>query len=259
MRLPRLKLLGTLALLFAPLAWGADQAATDVDAIPHAAMRARLSEVNAEFEVMRITPSPLEGLYLVEFKRQGFLYATEDGGFLLLGDMYRVGSAGSVVNLTEDRRNEKRRELLEGVNEEDMIVFSPDGEVRAVVSVFTDVDCGYCRKLHQEVPRLNELGIEIRYLAFPRSGVATDSYVKMMTAWCSDDPRDAITRLKLGEQLAPRTCENPVADQYQLGRSAGVNGTPALVLETGEMLPGYLPADKLAERLGIVDAPGADG
>ena len=200
-----------------------------------------------------MTPSPVEGLYLVELERQGFLYATGDGGLLLQGDMYRVGDAGSLVNLTDVRRNGQRRAMLDAVSKDDMIVFSPAGEVQAVVNVFTDVDCGYCRKLHQEVPRLNELGIEIRYLAYPRTGIGTESYDKIVTAWCSDDPGDAITRLKQGQQLAPLTCENPVADQYYLGQSAGVRGTPALVLETGEMLPGYMPADKLAAHLGIAE------
>lgn len=257
MRLPRLNLFGALALLFAPLAWGADVSepgmSAEADVIVIDTIRARLSLVDRDLEIARILPTPLVGLYLVELKRQGFLYATGDGQYLIEGDMYRVLDAGTVVNLTDARRNVLRREMLSAVSRDEMIVFAPEGEVRAVLSVFTDVDCGYCRKLHKEMPRLNEFGIEVRYLAYPRSGVGTASYDKMVTAWCSEDPQDAITRLKLGQELAALSCDSPVAAQYELGQSIGVRGTPALILESGEMLPGYLPAHELAKRLGVGD------
>lgn len=240
---------------WAPLVWGADegQASAEPEARALDVIRERLSRVGGDFEVMRIMPTPITGLYLVELKRQGFLYATADGQYLIEGDMYQVSDAGQVANLTDARRNVLRREMMATVSKDDTITFSPKGEVRAVVNVFTDVDCGFCRKLHLEMARLNELGIEIRYLAYPRTGIGTASYDKMVTAWCSSDPRDAITRLKRGEQLPAQTCENPVADEYELGRSVGVRGTPALVLESGEMLPGYVPADELAAYLGIND------
>ena len=256
-RLPRLKLLGTLALLFAPLAWGADFSEPGMSPKPDVmvidAIRARLSLVDRDLEIARILPTPVVGLYLVELERQGFLYATGDGQYLIEGDMYRVLETGGVMNLTDARRNVLRREMLSAVSKNEMIVFAPEGEVRAVLSIFTDVDCGYCRKLHGEMASLNEFGIEVRYLAYPRSGIGTASYDKMVTAWCSEDPQDAITRLKMGQELAALSCDSPVAEQYELGQSVGVRGTPALVLESGEMLPGYLPADELAKRLGIGD------
>lgn len=250
-----LAMLAVVAALFASSAWAAaEQAATEsskASPTPLEAIRARLARVNGALEVINVTPSPIQGLYLVELKQQGFVYATADGSFLLEGDMYHVSDTDRLVNLTDARRNVMRREMLAHVSDKDKIVFAPKGEVKAVVDVFTDVDCGYCRKLHKEMPRLNELGIEIRYLAYPRTGIGSPSYDKIVTAWCSDDPQDAITRLKRGEELPPKTCKNPVADEYKLGNAVGVHGTPALVLQTGELLPGYVPADELAKYLGI--------
>jgi thiol:disulfide interchange protein DsbC len=118
--------------------------------------------------------------------------------------------------------------------------------------VFTDVDCGYCRKLHLEVPAMNKMGVEVRYLAYPRSGVGSPSYDKLVTAWCSTNRQDAITRMKRGEELPPKKCDNPVAHEYELGQMAGLTGTPAIVLEDGRMLPGYMSANELGHLLGII-------
>ena len=124
--------------------------------------------------------------------------------------------------------------------------------MRASVTVFTDVDCFYCQKLHNEVPAMNERGIEVRYLAYPRAGVGSESYRKIASAWCDKDPQEAITRLKNRQNIPENVCPgNPVADQFMLGQQAGVRGTPALVLESGEMVPGYLSAQDLAARVGI--------
>ena len=257
MRFPRLNWLGACTLLLAQLAWAADFSEPSIPAqaetIPTDFIRARLSLVDPDLEVTRITPTPLSGLYLVELKRQGFLYATGDGQYLIEGDMYRVLDAGGVVNITDARRNVLRREMMSAVSTDEMIVFAPKGDVRAVLNVFTDVDCGYCRKLHQEMSRINELGIEVRYLAYPLTGIGTASYDKMVTAWCSEDPQDAMTRLKQGQKLEALSCDSPVAEQYELGQAMGVSGTPSLVLESGEMLPGYRPADELAKYLGLGD------
>jgi thiol:disulfide interchange protein DsbC len=121
-----------------------------------------------------------------------------------------------------------------------------------VVSVFTDVDCGYCQKLHQEVPQLNTMGIEVRYLAFPRAGKGSETYQKLVTAWCAQDRQATLTRYKNREPVTTKTCaNNPVNAQYELGESIGINGTPALITATGELLPGYMPAAELARRLGV--------
>jgi thiol:disulfide interchange protein DsbC len=133
-----------------------------------------------------------------------------------------------------------------------MIVFSPKGQVKASVTVFTDVDCGYCQKLHEEVPALNAKGIEVRYLAYPRAGIGSPSYNKIVSAWCANDQQDALTKLKRRQPIPTNICAgNPVAAQFALGGKMGVRGTPALVLESGRLLPGYMPADRLAAELGV--------
>jgi thiol:disulfide interchange protein DsbC len=140
---------------------------------------------------------------------------------------------------------------MAAVDVKDTVVFPTGGERKAVISVFTDVDCGYCQKLHREVPRLNELGVEVRYLAYPRAGIGSRSYQKIVSAWCAEDPNSAITALKSGQEIPDSDCTNPVAAQYELGQEVGVSGTPAIVLEDGRLLPGYLPADQLAQAIGI--------
>jgi thiol:disulfide interchange protein DsbC len=132
-----------------------------------------------------------------------------------------------------------------------MAVFPAQGNRKAVITVFTDVDCSYCRKLHLEVPRMNQMGVEVRYLAYPRGGLDSPGYAKLVTAWCSTDRPAALTRMKRGEQIPAKTCDNPVARQYELGRLAGLTGTPAIVLEDGRMLAGYVSAEELGEVLGI--------
>src|SRR5262249_38516615 len=131
-------------------------------------------------------------------------------------------------------------------------VFPAQGHRKAVITVFTDVDCGYCRKLHLEVPAMNKMGVEVRYLAYPRSGVGSPSYDKLVTAWCSANRQDAITRLKRGEELPQKPCETPVAHEKELGQVGGLPGTPGIVLEDGRMLPGYMTADELGHLLGII-------
>ena len=181
------------------------------------------------------------------------LYGTVDGRFLFAGDMYEI-TGTDLVNLAETQRSDRRRTLMAGIDPLDTVRFPPAGTARAVIQVFTDVDCGYCRKLHLEVPELNAMGIEVRYLAYPRAGVGSESYEKIVSAWCADDQQTAITRLKAGEKIATQSCVNPVANQYRLGQEMGVSGTPAILLQDGRLLPGYMPAAELAQAIGL--APG---
>ena len=134
---------------------------------------------------------------------------------------------------------------------EDMIVFAPKAGTKGIVYVFTDVDCGFCRKLHEDIDQLNELGIEVRYLAFPRGGPGTPTYDKMVSIWCADEPREAITAAKLGEAVADAACDSPVAEQFALGQSLHFAGTPTMFTERGELIAGYLMPDELARQLGL--------
>ena len=221
-----------------------------VQAAPGDALVARLKELQPNLPVASVAETALEGMLAVELEDGSVLYGTADGRFLFTGDMYAVESEG-FVNHTDSIRAERRREFLAGVSRDEMIVFSPEGERKAYVNVFTDVDCGYCRKLHREMADINALGIEVRYLAFPRAGVESESYDRIVSAWCSQDPHRAITELKLGNSIPARSCPNPVGAQLELGNRIGVSGTPALVTEDGHLIPGYLPADELARALGL--------
>ena len=211
---------------------------------------ALLPELRSGLEIERIKETPVPGLYEVLLNGNRTLYISADGNYFLVGDMYEVSSEG-IVNLPELARQEKRKELMAKVDATSMISFKPASGLLATVSVFTDVDCTYCRKLHREMRQYHKKGIEVRYLAYPRAGIGSESYKKTVSAWCSSDPQRAITTLKRGDNIPSRTCPNPVAAQYELGDRVGVTGTPSIVLSDGRMLPGYLSAEKLAEELGI--------
>ncbi len=210
----------------------------------------RLRRVRPDIPINSVSPSEAPGIYALELDGGTTLYGTADGKYMFAGDLYSIGDT-ELVNLAEVKRETNRATLMAEVAVNDAWVFKPVGETKAVVSVFTDVDCGYCRKLHAEVPRLNELGIEVRYLAYPRAGIGSASYNTIVSAWCADDRGSALTKAKAGKAIAPKTCVNPVAAQFQLGQDVGVTGTPAIVTSAGKLLPGYMPADILAETLGV--------
>ena len=215
-----------------------------------AKIREKLTAVRPDLPLVAVVPSALDGFYALEFEDGTIFYATEDGSFLITGDLYEV-TADRFVNRSEDVRARRRAETIAGLETEDMIVFPANGNRRAIISVFTDIDCGFCRRLHLEVPELNRNGVEVRYLAFPRAGVGSGSYDKHVWAWCSTDPRTALTRLKNAESVERRTCSNPVADHYALSQQMGVRGTPGIFLEDGRYLPGYMPAGELLKELGL--------
>ena len=252
-------LLAGLATLLAAIAlgFGLWASAAPESIAPEQLIRERLSAARPGLPIERITPAEVEGMYRIELTGGEMLHTTADAKFLF-GDLWAI-EPGKLVNLSDVRRNDVRRELLAKVALKDMVVFAPAKGTRAVVTVFTDVDCGYCQKLHAEMALYNALGIEIRYLAYPRAGIGSPAAAKLVTAWCSKNPQDALTRLKLHETLPSLTCDNPVDKEYALGQAMGVRGTPALVLADGTMLPGYVPAAELAEVLGLTSAPAATG
>jgi len=215
------------------------------------AIRGKLQQARPDFKISAVRPSVAAGLYEVELADGPVLYSTADGDFFVLGDLFSVG-IGGIVNLAEQQRDLNRKQLIAEVDRKKMIIFSPEGETRASITVFTDVDCFYCQKLHKEVPAMNQAGIEVRYVAYPRAGLGSESYRKIASAWCADNPQQAMTQLKNRQPIPENVCPgNPVADQYMLGNQVGVRGTPALVLEDGRMVPGYVSAEELARTIGI--------
>ncbi|ACR11445.1 protein-disulfide isomerase DsbC [Teredinibacter turnerae T7901] len=214
-------------------------------------IRKSLMVANENLRIRKIQPSVIPGMYEVQIMGKGIIYMEENGQYFIDGQMLHLDGK-KIVNVTDESMTGLRKDLLATVNKDDAIVFSPKGEVKASISVFTDVDCGYCQKLHREVPALNDMGIEVRYLAYPRAGLNSMSYQKIASAWCADDPRKALTALKNREDIAMNVCEgNPVASEYELGQQMGVTGTPAIVLDSGVLIPGYMPAKNLAERIGV--------
>ena len=193
-----------------------------------------------------IREAPLPGLYEVRARGE-ILYVSADGRFLFHGDLYAVERP--VRNLTEDARREVRVDVLDGMDEDALIVFAAAGSTRHRLTVFTDVDCPYCSKFHLEVPDLNANGVEIRYAAWPRTPPGTESHDRSISVWCARDRHRAMTDAKAGRKIAAATCENPVQEHYQLGRSLGVSGTPTLFTEDGERIGGYVPWRELVSRL----------
>ena len=256
-RAARLRCLGSVGVILACLVQALAAAepsasgANGVSAELEARILASLRSARPDLDYGATHASPIAGISMVQVESGPMLYVHNEGQFFFDGDLYQIGN-GRFINIKEQALTAVRKDLLAEIPVDEMIVFSPTVPVKAVINVFTDVDCGYCRKLHKEVPVLNKMGIEVRYLAFPRAGIGSASYKKMASAWCADNPRKALTALKNSENIEQNVCaDNPVAKQYRLGQQMGVNGTPAIVLADGSLLPGYRPAADLARVLGI--------
>ncbi len=217
----------------------------------------RLKQARPELNYTDIVKSPVPGLYKIKINGQ-VAFISADGAHLVAGDMFEVQD-GNLLNLQDKDRREaevafepQRAKMISAVNKDDMIVFSPKGEVKGYVNVFTDIDCGFCRRLHSQIDGYLEKGIEVRYLAFPRAGVNSRSAQKLATAWCAKDKQLSMTHFKEGKNMPIETCEgNPVADHYMLGQEVGVSGTPALVLSSGRLIPGAVSPEYLAKEMGL--------
>ena len=173
------------------------------------------------------------------------LYFSKDGRYVIQGDMVSLDSR---INLTEQRRVSLRKDALAKLDEKDMIIFGPQ-KAKYTITVFTDIDCGYCRKMHSEMEKYNDLGIRVRYMSFPRGGIGSKSYDDAVNVWCAADRQKAMTKAKQGQEIATKTCVNPVKTEFELGQQLGVQGTPSIFLESGQILPGYLPPEKLIQVL----------
>lgn len=243
-----LKSAGMAVLVFlAPLATAGDP----LDKAQLDKLRAAMEVPGMDVKVASAQTSEIPGLIEVQLADGPMVYATAKGDYFIVGDLYSVTPQG-FVNLAEKRRDAERMEKLASVKLEDMIIFSPEGEKRAFVSVFFDDTCYYCQKLHQEVAELNKNGVEVRYLAYPRAGVGSDAYKQLASAWCAKDRNDTFTKLTKKQAVPENVCEgNPVAAQYELGLQLGVRGTPAIVTQTGQMIPGYQTAQELMATLGL--------
>ena len=213
---------------------------------PDQAIRATLTKLQPDMPIEAIAESPMNGLYQVHLKGGRMLYASADGQFLMQGNLYQM-KGNDAVNLTREAESKGVAKEINAIPLSEMVVFSPKEPAKAHITVFTDTDCGYCQKLHREVPELNRRGVEVRYMAFPRQGVGSQGYNDLVSVWCAKDRQAAMTQAKSRKQLPPGKCDNPVAKQYEIGQLIGINGTPAIVLANGELIPGYQPAPDLAK------------
>ncbi len=205
-----------------------------------------LKRLPAGSKLEDLRPAPIPGLF--EYSQGAEVsYLTADGKYFIDGSVYDMDTH---ANLTEDRRSQARLKLLSSLPESQLIVFSPKVP-QYTITVFTDMDCGYCRKLHSEINELNKLGVRVRYAAFPRTGPNTDSWRKAQAVWCAADRNAALTRAKQGAAMETgKLCAtDPVAREYQLGQEVGVRGTPAIVTENGDYISGYLPPAELVRYL----------
>lgn len=206
--------------------------------------RKNIPKVITGVNPQNIFPSPVDGLFQVLMPPR-FFYASADGRYLVDGDLIDMKTK---QNISQGPRNQSVSAAIDGMGEDSMIIFGKK-DMKHTVTVFTDIDCGYCRKLHNEIKKYNEAGIRIRYLAYPRAGIGSGAYNKAEAVWCSKDQSKAMTDAKNGVNVKSENCKNPVAKHFTLGQMIGIRGTPALVLEDGTVVPGYIPAARLSEAL----------
>ncbi len=202
----------------------------------------------ADSEIESVQQTDFPGIYKVYYGEVKPLYVSSDGNYFIFGDMYKISKSG-LTNLTEIDLNKNRASLLNQINSMELISFLSDDELYSI-TVFTDVDCGYCRKLHDEIKNYNALGISVHYAAYPRSGIGTETFTKMVSAWCSKNPKEALTKLKKGRKIDLEFCESqPVAKHYALGKKLGISGTPSLFSTDGRLFPGYSSPEDLLIKL----------
>lgn len=226
--------IAALALAGAGLATAADENAIEE----------RVRALVPEIETLAIAETPVPGVMEVQLNNE-ILYMSEDGRYLMQG---RLVDLETQTDLTDAAKSVLRREKIAELEETDMVSFGPE-DADYELMVFTDTDCGYCRRLHEQIEDYVDAGIRINYLAFPRAGVGSETYETMVSVWCADDRQEAMSTAKAGSQPEPAQCDNPVEEQYQLGRSLGVTGTPSMITPNGEMIPGYVPPQQLRQRL----------
>lgn len=229
-------------------AWGLSPA---LAAAPDAAvLKEQIGRALPNTTIHAVRPSAIPGFYEAEVENQ-LVYVSTDGKYLLLGDMVDLSTR---TNLTEAWRGQTTLRLLEEMGEQQMIVMGP-AKPKRTITVFTDIDCPYCAKLHREVPELTKQGVKVRYLLFPRGGSQSETYRRSVAVWCAADRVRAVGIAKEQGKIEMKTCANPIDAHYRLGQRLGVEGTPTIYLDDGKKLGGYVPAPQLLAILGINNTP----
>jgi len=201
-----------------------------------------------------IEPGPMEGLYTVGLQGGRIMYASDDGQFFFQGRLYRAKQGGT-INLTDVQEKKGMALAIAKIPDPDVVAFSAEDE-RAVITVFTDTSCPFCHKLHEDIDELNDKGISVHYLAYPREGLDSEAYKMLVSVWCSSDRHEAFDEAMEDESIDSLSCENPVKAHFQLGQQMGVRGTPAIVFENGAMLNGYRSPDVLEKIVDSIQSGG---
>jgi len=208
------------------------------------AVEAKIRALVPNAKTIAVSETPIAGLLQVQINSD-IVYVTANGQYLLQGQIMDIDTR---ANITDQAKSGIRLGLLNGLKMDEQITFATENPKYELL-VFTDIDCGYCRKLHSQIKEYNDEGIAIHYMAFPRAGIGSNSYDKAVSVWCAADQQTALTMAKQGADPDPENCENPIAEQYELGVALGVTGTPALLTSDGTLIPGYVPPEQLRERL----------
>ncbi|MGV6851057.1 MAG: DsbC family protein [bacterium] len=207
-------------------------------------IEASLQKLIPGAKVESIAETPINDLYEVVVNGQ-LVYISKDGKYLVQGSLFDVERR---IDLTEGAKSKVRKAAIANLDLSQSITFKAKNQKHEVV-VFTDIDCGYCRKLHSQIAQYNADGLTIHYLFFPRAGIGSESYNKAVSVWCSDDQKSALTNAKTGTTPEAKSCANPVKDQYELGKKVGVTGTPAIMTLDGQLIAGYMPPERLLPHL----------
>ena len=208
-----------------------------------------LKRIRPGAEVGELHATPIPGIVGVSMPGGNTIYGTANGSHVIAGDLYAL--EGELVNLTELGREARRRDVLAALDVSDLVVFPAARERRQVLNVFVDVDCGYCRMLQADMAEINGLGLEVRYLAYPRAGLGSPSYDRMVSAWCAADRAAALAELMLENEVPARSCDSPVAAHFALAKKLGIHGTPGIVRADGRLLKGYVSATDLLANLDL--------
>jgi len=205
--------------------------------------------IPAQMEIKSIEQTPMEGVYEVRAGNEN-LFVYSQGEFVMIGEVYDTDRRVSWAQERQDKEKAVAMKDLAAMPESNMIIMGdPEGE--RYVTVFTDTDCGWCQKFHQDIPVLQAGGLKVRYLMWPRAGLSSESAREAVSVWCAEDQGKAMTIAKNRQTVEPKQCENPVEQHYELGFRLGVQGTPFVMLDNGKVLGGYVPPDKLLAEAGL--------
>jgi thiol:disulfide interchange protein DsbC len=206
-------------------------------------VKALLVQQVPELKDAQVKPSPVAGLY--EVQQGAFIfYASGDAKHIFRGQLLNLAEKR---NLTDEAVMKFRESEFKKLTDKETMIYLPKGgKFTHTVTVFTDVDCPYCQKMHLQLNPMLAAGIRVRYVFFPRSGLNTPSYQKAVHAWCNQQQPGELEELMKGSTPAQfKTCDNPIAKHFELANSLGLQGTPSILLDNGTLIPGLVDAEAL--------------